>query len=369
VIEVSRAEQPLSAFRADWDRLLAVDHPGAPFRSFEWTSAWWNHLARGDDWLLVARRDGELVGLLPLEARRTLLGGLELGLTAGGIVGSDFVGVIARPDDAESCARAFAEWLTASSADRVRLDDLLANDPLVQALPYAQVTPRHRCLLVDTRGDFSAYLAARPSGVGAQWRRRDRFLMRQPGARLERLATPAEVARGLELLFALHRARWAEEGGSDAIDDARVEAFHREAAGALAARGWARIYLLEVSGAPRAALYGFAHAHRFAYYQAGYDPEWRARSVGTVLLGHVIRDCFTEGRAEFDFLRGDEAYKQAWATGERRTVRLELSTGGVRAALRRRVASLRARVKARLPESALHRLRRTRRVLKERLAW
>jgi len=141
-----------------------------------------------------------------------------------------------------------------------------------------------------------------------------------------------------------------------------VEAFHRESSRGLAGLGWARVYLLHADGAPRAALYGFRHGRRFAFYQAGHDPEWRARSVGTVLLGHVIRHCFAEGLEEFDFLHGNEPYKLAFANGARRTVRLTASSPGLRPWLRERGRTMngaaRTVAKRLLPEGMQDWLRR-----------
>ncbi|HEX9103229.1 MAG TPA: GNAT family N-acetyltransferase, partial [Polyangia bacterium] len=151
---------------------------------------------------------------------------------------------------------------------------------------------------------------------------------------------------------------------SEGIVGAATRRFHREAARRLAARGWARVYVLHVAGAPRAALYGFAHGDRFAFYQAGYDPEWRQRSVGTVLLGHVVRECFAERRREYDFLRGSEPYKLKWANGWRETVRLRARDSSLRALLhdagRTAYWRLREAGKRALPGPALDWARRAR---------
>ena len=146
------------------------------------------------------------------------------------------------------------------------------------------------------------------------------------------LTEPDAVVAGLEELFALHHKRWSVEGGSDAIDSPALEEFHRRAGRALAERGWARLYLLSVGGAARAALYGWRHGDRFAFYQAGYDPDWRQRSVGTVLLGHVVEELLRRGvhRVRLSCAAA-EAYKLKWANGWRETVRLRARDASLRA--------------------------------------
>src|SRR5207253_64572 len=231
-------------------------HPGAAFRSAAWLAPWWKtHSQSRRAHILIAKRGGRPTALLPLyrEGRRFKLMG-------EGVVGSDYLGVIARQEDLDEAGRLLAFHLAALDADEVELDGL---------------------------------------------------------------RSPAEVAAGMDSLLALHRRRWQLEGGSDGITP-EVEDFHREAARRLAAVGWAVLFLLHAEGAPRAALYGFRHGDRFAFYQSGHEPEWRPRSVGTVLLGHTIRWAIEQGCSEYDFLRGDEAYKLKWANGARRTVRVRI---------------------------------------------
>lgn len=375
-LEVTRHAGDLDALAPAWTELCDPGHPGAAFRSWAWSSAWWKTFSTGrEPFVLLAREAGRIVGILPLYAAPTPLGGRRLGFIGEGIVGSDYLGAICRaPDEARVC-RALAAALGQLAFDELCLDGLDADDPLLAALTTGAapplspgrvaVEPRYRCPHIRLHGDFDRYLDQLPDGTGAQWRRRLRWLERQPGFALEVRHEPDAVVAALDTLFALHHERWSIDGGSDAIDGPAVEAFHRRAARALAERGWARLGLLFAGGAVRAALYGFRHGDRFAFYQAGYDLAWRQRSVGTVLLGHMVRRASADGLAEFDFLRGSEPYKLKWANGARFTVRLRARDGSLRAQAHAlgRTAYLRLREagKRALPPVALDWARRTRR--------
>jgi CelD/BcsL family acetyltransferase involved in cellulose biosynthesis len=370
-LEIAVHRGDLDALSAAWEALVDPDHPGAAFRSWAWTSAWWKSFSLGrEPYVLVAREAGATVGLLPLCAERSPLGGRRLVFFGDGIVGSDYLGIVCRAGDEERLARAFADHLAHEAYDELSLDGILRGDPLLPALEgvmpasRADVELRYPCPHITLAGDFDRYLATLPDGTGAQWKRRLRWLEKRPGFEIERLTDPNAIVCGLDALFELHHKRWAAEGGSDAIDAPHVEAFHRLAARALAERGWARLYLLQVEGAPRAALYGWRHGDRFAFYHAGYDPDWRQRSVGTVLLGHIVRECFADGAREFDFLRGSEPYKLKWANGWRETVRLRARDASLRALIhdagRTAYWRLREAGKRALPESALDWARRAR---------
>lgn len=363
----------LAALEAPWAQLVDERHPAGAFRTYAWVASFWKHnSAAREPLVLVAREGSAIVGLLPLYTERTAFGGRRARLMGDGIVGSDYLGVVARAEDAPRVARACADWLVGAGLDDVQLDDVLAEDPLHEALveralpDRLAVAPRYRCPFVRTHGSFEEYLAQLPDGIGAQWHRRRKWLERLGDFRVDVLETPAEIERGMEILFDLHRRRWAIEGGSDAIDGPRVERFHRDAARRLAELRWARIFVLYAGGAPRAALYGWRHGDRFAFYQAGHEPGWRPRSVGTVLLGLVIKHCFEEGLAEFDFLRGEEPYKLRWATGWRQTHRLTLQGDGLRPLLvdggRRVEAAMRGAIKRALPERAVGFVRAQRRL-------
>jgi CelD/BcsL family acetyltransferase involved in cellulose biosynthesis len=363
-IEVAAERADLDALRPIWESLEDATHPGAAFRSWAWISAWWNSFSAGKEpFVLSARAGGKVVGLLPLFCDRTIIGGRRVALMGEGIVGSDYLGCVG----GDEAARAFAEFLASYDCDELSLDGLLPDDPLAVALQEklgerALVDERYRCPHITLAGTFERYIAELPDGAGQQWKRRLRWLEKRDGFRMEELTAPDAVVAAMTPLWELHHKRWAVEGGSDAIDSPEVEAFHRDAARRLAERGWARLALMHVEGKTVAAWYGFRHGDRFAFYQAGYDPEWRQRSVGTVLLGWGIERCFADGVREFDFLRGTESYKLKWANGWRHTIRVRAPGPSLRARLfgksRDSAQKLYSAAKRALPADALDFLRR-----------
>jgi CelD/BcsL family acetyltransferase involved in cellulose biosynthesis len=182
--------------------------------------------------------------------------------------------------------------------------------------------------------------------------------------------SPAEVPAALEHLLRLHRLRWAAEGGSAGIPPGPVEDFHREVAPRLAARGWLRLYVLHVEGAAIAAVYGIEAGRRFSYYQSGYDPAWAARSPGLVLVGRTVEDAYARGLADYDFLRGTEAYKLDWAWDRRDTCALRVLApslrAGTAAAAREAWRGARSAARAVAPARVWAALRRVRRGLDAR---
>src|SRR5512142_2277359 len=85
-VEVAAHRGDLDALRATWEPLVDPGHPGAAFRSWAWISAWWKSFSTGrEPFVLVAREAGVPVGILPLCAERSPLGGRRLLFMGEGI--------------------------------------------------------------------------------------------------------------------------------------------------------------------------------------------------------------------------------------------------------------------------------------------
>jgi CelD/BcsL family acetyltransferase involved in cellulose biosynthesis len=326
----------LRALAAGWDELIDETMPGAVFRSSAWLLPWWDELGTGKELsCYVARAGARLVGVLPAYRANSPLGLKSLRLLGDTEVGSDYLGLVVAPGWEPAVTDAVARALVTHEAD-LRLESLDSEDPLLRALEQAacSVGARFRhddqvpcpCLDIPKAGAFGEWLKRLPSGAGTQLERRRRWLMKQPDSRVEIITDEQGIVDGLQVLWRLHRARWANDGGG-ALRNLAVKRFHDSSARELGRRGWGRLYVLIVEGEPRAALYGFGRGRRFAYYQSGSDPDWQKRWVGRVVLGAAIQDAFERGLDEFDFLRGDEPYKSLFASSQRTLRRVSVTFG------------------------------------------
>jgi CelD/BcsL family acetyltransferase involved in cellulose biosynthesis len=367
----------LSALRDEWRALFDAAPEPSPFLSWEWLHTWWRCFGgRRRLWVLEARAaDGRLAGALALTARAGLMGVRRWQLLGNGVTGADALDVLARAGEGAAVRDALARALAAEVAewDVVDLEDLPCGSPTVGAIRRA-VTPRgvraqvergFVCPAFAVRGTFEEHLARirRRETYG----RRVRWLARQPGFGIDVATSVEEAAGAMEDFLRLHRLRWAEEGGSYGIPPGLVEAFHREVAPLLAARGWLRLYRLSVQGRAVAAVYGIEVGRRFYYYQSGWDPAWSARSPGVVLVGRTVEDAYARGLSDYDFLRGTEPYKLDWAADRRETCTVRLRApslrAGTAAAAEEAWRAARGFAKAVAPERVWGALRRARRNL------
>ncbi len=70
-----------------------------------------------------------------------------------------------------------------------------------------------------------------------------------------------------------------------------------------------KLYILELNAAPVAVSMCFDFNATFHLYNSGFDPRFRALSVGLLCKVLSIKDGIKRGRKKYDFLKGAETYK------------------------------------------------------------
>lgn len=371
-VESVRDGAAFAAMRREWGELLESSDAGV-FNAWEWLYPWYRRIGADRELLILTarHRSDRLIGVMPLCIEHRRLAGRRVAFLAETHVGSDYLDVVARRGSEQLVARTFAAGLRdlRSSWDVLDLTDFSSESVTLEAFRQAFAGDLHEVGVTDrficpcqpfkpgeTWEAFLAGTARRDNYV-----RRKKWLQKQPGYRIEVDHSPRAVAD----FFRLHAMRWSEDGGSQGIVGPSVEAFHRDAMDLLAEQGKLRLYTMRIGSQAVASVYGIVHGGEFLYYQSGYDPEWRTKSVGLVLVGETFKDAIEAGLRGFDFLRGTEAYKSDWVTQERRTVALRIHERRGRGAWLGRSERAGKRVrdaaKAVLPTRLIELIRRVRR--------
>jgi CelD/BcsL family acetyltransferase involved in cellulose biosynthesis len=136
--------------------------------------------------------------------------------------------------------------------------------------------------------------------------------------------TPVSLEKYLPALFDLHVREWAWRGQTSEFVSAEARAFYRELARGLSEDGVARLDGLKWNGTLVSAHFGFVWRETMHYYKPAFDPDYRSRSPGTLLLRQMLRSTVEEGLEEFDFLAGRESYKSDYSPEIRPTSTLRL---------------------------------------------
>jgi CelD/BcsL family acetyltransferase involved in cellulose biosynthesis len=237
--------------------------------------------------------------------------------------------VIAPPAAARGVAERLGAWIADQRVRRVVFSYVPEETPTAEAISHVLAAAGYRLSLarlvssprLDLPDTFEAYVQSLTKKDRHELRRKIRRL--ETGRRVSfRFAGDAERGAVLDRFIALHRRSRGEKA---LFMNAARERFFRDAADALAAKGWLRLGALAVDGSVAAVLYAWAYEGGLALYNAAYAPELASLSIGIVSHAYAVREAIASGLREYDLLRGDEPYKYDLGGQDRWLVRIEAS--------------------------------------------
>jgi len=337
-LHIVRSVEEFDSLAEEWNDLLSQSASHVPFLRHEYLATWWRTLgggewSHGELYIVTARHaDGALRGIAPLFFTKNLDGEAAL-MLLGSIEISDYLDVIARPEDLPGFIDILLEHLSGSEAPAWQALDwynLLESSPTMPALQSAasrlgwqfSLARLHHCPFIPLPGDWETYLA----GIDKKQRHEIRRKMRR--------AENADVP-----------ARWRIVTQEDNLDgeidafldvmgqDPQKKAFltdtmrlqMRLAVKAAQRAGWLQLSFLEVDGVIAAGYLNFDYANRIWVYNSGINFEYSAYSPGWVLLGYLLQWANEQQRGAFDFMRGDEDYKYRFGGVDRFVVRAKIT--------------------------------------------
>jgi CelD/BcsL family acetyltransferase involved in cellulose biosynthesis len=309
-------EAAVLALKDRWETLQRA-HGESIFTAPDWLFAWWKHMGEpaGARLHVVAGfKGGVLKALAPLATRRKQ--GVRLLEWAGGEV-CDYADFLL--EDAGDAPALLKAIKASPHYDLARLREVRPEAACLKALEdgakLIKVTQAHTITLTWPSGE--AWLAALPYSARKQYRARMRQAEALGPLRFEVTRTFPGLEGALEALVA-QKTLWAKARGVKGVfDNPGVSGFFRVIAQAESAKGNLHLSALYCGDALIAVHLGFINRGAFYCYMPSYAEEWSHVSPGRLLLIKSILWAVDNGCTEFDFLRGEEQYKNAFATGAR----------------------------------------------------
>ena len=298
---------------------LAARTAAPPWLWPGWFDAWRGAFGSGTSETVEVRRDGGLVGVVPMTRSRGALSSAANWHTPS-------FGLLAHDDDAE---RRLANALFRRRAHRVTITFVPAGE--LAACRDAARRTGHRLLertierspYVECDTAFEDYEATLDAKMRRELRRRRR--------RLEREGTLTfEVADGTERLdalldegFAVEAASWKGSRGTAIVSRPETERFYRAVARWAASQGWLRLAFLRFDD--RALAFDFAIEAGGVHYllKTGYDAGFAEHAPGKLLRYEMLRRAFAAPLSSYEFLGGDEPWKLEWTKRRRDLRRLD----------------------------------------------
>lgn len=336
----------------EWNRVHAKAAAASVFNSWLFQYQWWQVYGAGQPLrILVALERGETVGILALYIQKVVMLGVPVRVLrfvgSGGDTHPDDLGPVLAAGLEQAVAPKLARAaLRLSDFDVAVLSDIDPQSGFASHLeaaagdadrPYMS-EESERIAYIELPGSWTQFMQSLSSDRRTRMKKARRKAQAAHDLRFYVWNDAAGLDRAIDRLVELHRSRWAEAGGSDSFATAQYIEFHRQTMKSAFARGWLRLYCLELDGEIAAITYCYRFRNRVFLMQAGFDPTLAGSNPGKVLLGYALEHAIGEGNEIFDFLKGEHRYKDQLATGHRATrgVRVFRNTpGGIAYRLRR----------------------------------
>jgi len=333
-LKVCRQFVDLQGREAAWNRLVDASIYPNVFQRWEWVSTWWKWFGEGCTPHVICVSDGlDVVAILPLYGatnrqssilRRTVLRPIG----CGGPTCPEYLGPILHRGCVKESIEKIVRYLASVEAgwDVIALPDVPPDDQgtrsLVAALRArfpAVSYPGEVCPYLCLPGTYDALLERVSSNRRQQERRRLRRAAKDFRVRLETADTLEAIATVFPRLVQLNVSSRGRSGEVGPFARTEYAGFHRDVMQALVPKGIARVFLLTLDDMPVAFQYGFVFDNKYSFFQGGFDCRYEAYSPGDVLFQLIFEQLIGEQVGEFDYLRGDEAYKRHFADKIRST--------------------------------------------------
>lgn len=310
-----------------WDNLVA-DYPLASiFCTWEWLTSWWQSFGNRRNLLVLALFDSasHLLGLAPLSiSTEPFLGPFSLRLLrlmGDGSGDSDNLDFPVRPGFEEIFSGRILEYLEDQRHqwDVSQLNTMPSESPVARLLANALEEPRwtsfesfRNCSAVPLPPNWDEYLQHLSSEDQNNLVRYGRRLHKRYSVRIYRCLSEDELPVCLEALFRLHQSRWQRVGEAGTFSSAARRELYTDLSRRLLARNELELWVAELNGGTAAVQFAMRHKDKVYQLQEGYDPEHASDRVGFVLRGAVLKQLISEGIRVYDFLGGEDAFKERW---------------------------------------------------------
>lgn len=338
-IEAITTYDGISRLHEDWDHLSLNSQSPNVFMTINWFQAWYEGFARQEGPgkrrpnILVLKKNGAVTGISPLILSISSRFGFSLRrlqfLTCGHewdyndlLVGNDI----------EEQTNAVIDFLNNTTRewdliDLRNLRDTGTTIPRIESdlnragLSYRLFPEAEGCPYMRIDGPWSEMLNRHTRSTRRVFRRFTEKM--QEGMRVRIVENPQKEPELLRKMIVLEAQKHVGGELSQPFLGRYPEVF-QSLFETLGAKGWISVVLMEWKNRLVAWQLLYRCGESLWGYLTAFDHEFASYSPGTMLIPTVIDYGFAHGFGEFDFLAGEESYKMRWATGFRRTYRLQI---------------------------------------------
>ncbi len=347
-IDIIETLPSLARLEQNWNAVYDADPEAQIFLSWKWLSGWLAHIE--GPWFILAAKAGDdasapYVAFFPLRMQTTIeKSGVLNEVKMAGNFSADYTGIVCAPDAESKVIAAFSRQIKQMNWARLSLENVRMSERrfrlLLACFPKAnfQVTEVNRvgkidgidnslCPYTALPKDWNSYLCSLSTNTRQKIRRLLKLVDIGGEYRIT-VSTAETFTQDLKTLLQFWEIKWRPRKGN--LTDSLVRSN-----GIMLTRsfqsGLVFLPTFWQGDRPVAALATLIDSHKrtFSFYMAGRDETFEGPPPGMILHAFSIRRAIENGISEYDFLRGNEAYKYSYGCADRkiRCVTVETRSG------------------------------------------
>ena len=320
-ITVIRDDGPFLELADEWDRMAADRFAGHPFRRHFWFAHYRRaFFPKAPLCVVTARRQGELVGGMPMILGRRRMGGIplkETRLLAGDHSHLNRI-LVATGDD--GVMTGFFETLQQEGVDLIYVEDV---PDLYPSGPWmAEFCRDHRlgfeCRAVrqspfiPTVGSFDEYRKRLSKKFREILNNRMNKINRAGGFEIRNFDQAGDVLAALEQMEAISRGSWQGQNGTGLFSGERNRLFYTALITQALTHGYGRVAILLFDRQPAAFEFHVLHGRTEYCLKAEYASAYDAVAPGAVLDLELVKRAFASEVEVYDLLGYADSYKLRW---------------------------------------------------------
>ena len=323
------------SLREVWDELLEKSPDRNIYLTWEWLFTWWKHYGAGKQLnILLIQDDNQTIGIVPLMRSRYKKGLLDFNLLENiGTPTSDYGGIILTQKESEAMLAliGYLKKEMASCDLILRMSQIREDSQFISLLRQLYPTFSNS-LICDEReiaspyvllpATWNEYFGSFSSKTRNTLRRKWRSLEKEHDIQFKKCNLDDNIADSVHAFSELHQKGWQSRNIKGVFADTKAEEFFLDIASIFSKKGWLNLSFLLVDGDLASAVYGFECDQKFYYTIPAFNPGYSKYSPGNLHIMRLVEYSIGKGLKEFDFLRGDEAYKLRWHTVSRNNIQI-----------------------------------------------
>lgn len=314
-----------------WNKVLSTSAVNYPFISFEWLSSFWKNYGKGGNLLIVTTSelpDAPPSCIAPFmiakKAPFHVLQFIGTGL-------SDYLDIFGNGNLTNSISEIFSRLNSEKGWDLIFLSDVLFDEGNAQDLMDAAKAvgwkTDHRLYTISPylpiEGDWQQFLDSKSSNFRYTLKRREKRLQKE-GLKLDIRFVASDMLNQqiINDMTMIETNSWKFDAGSAKMQKKHDKSFYQDFLMSFARNNWLNIWIGYLNDKPVAYLINFDFGGKIWFYNGAYDHSAEHYSIGSILTHYAVKDAFIRNKKEYDFLRGEEAYKSHWASRSRETFQI-----------------------------------------------